>query len=351
MTGDAGKIRDMIHYLKLITLVFDFIIGFFIALMIKRQEMNWEKILLNVIIFYLLNIAILYNSIVWNQVDSILTCFAFISCYFAFKKRITLSLVFLILAINFKLQAIIFVPIIGLLLLPVAVSTFSVMRLAQWLLVPCLLQLLIVLPFLMAGTGEKLLDVVFNSVGKYPKVSMNAYNIWDIFLPGANLIEMNDSEIFIGATYKTWGLCMFFISSAIALFPLAKRALLAIIKKKEFTISLEKFLLTCSLIPLLFFFFNSQMHERYSHPAFAFLVTYALYTKKPFVAIIGCLAYLLNLEGVLRALGLHLYNRALIFDRTFIACLFLLVIVLLYADLYDLSFKRKRKENPAIASS
>lgn len=345
--GDTVAVHDNIHYLKLITLLFDFIIGYFIARMVKRQEISWEKLLLNILMFYLLNIAILYNSLIWNQVDSILTCFALISCYFAFKKRITLSLVFLFLAINFKLQAIIFVPVIGLLLLPVAISTFSVKRLAQWILIPALLQFLIVLPFILAGTGEKLWDVVFNSVGKYPQVSMNAYNIWDIFLPGEDLMSMRDSEIFIGATYKNWGLYMFFIASTIALFPLAKAAFLAIVRKTEFHISMEKFLITCALIPLLFFFFNSQMHERYSHPAFAFLIAYSLYTKKPLVATIGCLAYLLNMEGVLRVLHLTTYNSMLIFDRTFIAYLFLFVIVLLCADLYNFNVRKKSKDDPS----
>lgn len=341
--GSTEDIHNNIHYLKIITLLFDFVIGFFIALLIKKEEISWDTVLLNILLFYFLNMAILYDSIIWNQVDSILTCFAFISCYFAYKKRITLSLVFLVLAVNFKLQAIIFVPLVGLLLLPVAISTFSVKKLVQWTLIPAIIQFLILLPFIISNTFDKLLDVVFKSVDKYPLISLNAYNIWDILLPGQNLIDMNDNDVFIGTTYKTWGLLLFCIASATALFPLLKEGYRAITRKTEFTISLEKFLISAALIPLVFFFFNTQMHERYSHPAFAFLITYAIYKKKPFVALIGCVAYVLNLETVFGYMNLVGYRDTLLFNRTFIASLFLLTIILLYADLYNLKFRKKIK--------
>jgi len=345
--GSIKSIDDNIYYLKLITLIFDFILGFFIALTIKKKENTWDNVLLNTILFYLLNLPILYNTIIWGQVDAILTCFIFISCYFAFKKRILLSLIFIIFAINFKLQAIIFLPIIGLMILPVIVSTFSTKNLAKWVLLPLLLQLLIILPFIIAKTTDNLWYTVTNSVGKYPQVSMNAYNIWDLFLPGKDLRAMTDRDLFMKMSFNHWGLLMFFISSGIALFPLTKYVYLSLVRNREWDIPLEIFLITCTLIPLLFFYFNTQMHERYSHPTFAFLITYALYKKRPIVAAIGCLAYFLNLEGVLHYLQLYNY-KTLVFNRTFISSLFLLTIILLTINLFNLKLKKEVKTTPII---
>ncbi|MFV0530737.1 MAG: hypothetical protein ACK5MD_04795 [Flavobacteriales bacterium] len=333
------KIWNNIHYLKSITLLFHFITGFFLISLIKKKGSTPDNMIISVL-FYLLNIAILYNTVIWGQVDGILTCFAFIACYFAFKKKVLLSLVFTVLAINFKLQAIIFLPVVGFMLLPVVISTFSIKKILQWILIPVFLQIIILLPFILSGTLDKLWLVVTGSVGRYPLVSLNAYNIWDFILSG-DLMTVLDSKTFIGFSYKQWGLLMFFGTSGIALFPLLKSGYLSIRRKTDFNFPIEKFLLLCGIIPLLFFYFNTQMHERYSHPAFVFLIAYSLYTKKPFISIIGCLAYLLNLEGVLRFMHLPNYET-LVFNRDFISSLYLLTIFTIYIELFEIKFKNKK---------
>jgi hypothetical protein len=341
--GSVDNILNNIHYLKSITLIFLFVTGFFIALIIKTAIDRWDVIILKITVFYLINIAILYNTVIWGQVDAILTCMVFIACYFAFKKRVLFSLIFILLAINFKLQAIIFVPIVGLLIIPVIISSYSIKNIVKWILIPLFMQILIILPFIMSETLPNLWGVVTGSFGKYPFISMNAFNMWDLLLPGEDLRGMLDNIQFLKVSYKNWGLGLFFISSGIALFPLAKYGYLSITKKIELKIPLEQFLIVCALIPLLFFYFNTQMHERYSDPTFAFLIAYAIYKNKPVVATIGCLAYFLNLEAVLHFMQLYNY-KTLIFNRKFISFLFLLTILMLYADLYHLQFKIVKKQ-------
>ena len=338
--GSLEKIGSNIHYLKSITLLFHCITGFFLISLIKKKDSNPDSIIISAL-FYLLNITILYNTLIWGQVDAILTCFSFITCYFAFKKKVLLSLVFTVLAINFKLQSIIFLPIVGLMLLPVIISTFSIRKLFEWILIPVFLQILILSPFMFSGTLDKLWLVVTGSVGKYPVVSMNAYNIWDFILSG-DLFTMSDSKTFIGISYKQWGVFMFFATSCIALFPLLKSGYLSIKRKIDFNFPLEKFLLICSIIPLLFFYFNTQMHERYSHPAIEFLVAYSLYSKKPFIMINGCFAYFLNLEGVLKYMHLPNYGT-LIFNRDFISTLYIITILWLFLDLFDIVIIKIKK--------
>ena len=337
--GSVEAINAHIHYLKSIVLIFHFITGYFIALLIKREENTWNKVILNVFLFYLFNIAVLYNTVIWGQVDAILSCLVFITCYFAFKKRILASLIFITLAINFKIQAVIFVPVVGLLILPVLISTFSIKKLAQWILIPLLLQLLILTPFIIEGTYLQIWYVTRISAGMFKVVSMNAFNLWYLFSSMDLLTSSADTNTFIGISYRNWGLLMFFVSSGLALFPLAQYAYLSIVKRIELNIPLEKILITCALIPFLFFYFNTEMHERYSDPAFAFLISYALYKKKPFIAVIGCLAYFLNLESAYRHLDPSYYT-SFIFNPCFASCLYLLTIVLLFCELFDLKFKK-----------
>ncbi len=342
-SGSVEAISANINYLKLIISLFLFLNGFFIVWIIKTHKDSWDTLLQKITVFYLLNIAVLYNTIVWGQVDAALTCFVFIACYFAFKKRILLSLIFSVLAINFKLQAIVFLPLIGLLILPVIISSFSIKKLLKWMLLPLLLQLVIILPFIISGTLPNLWDVVAGSVGKYPVVSMNAFNIWDLLLFGEDLITLPDSIKFMEISYKNWGLVMFCSASGIALFPIAKHGYLSLVKKINLILPLEKFLIVCTLIPLLFFYFNTQMHERYSDPAFAFLIAFAIYKNKPIVGFVGCLAYFLNLEAVLHSMNLDDY-QILIFNRAFISVLFLVTILMLYAELYGLKLKKVKQK-------
>ncbi len=329
--GSKESIIANIHYLKLVTIIFHFVSGFFLLKWIKKESESWDNTLYTVL-FYLLNFAILYNGFIWGQVDAILTCLAFLSIYLAYSKRVTWSLVLLILAINLKLQAIIFVPLVGLILLPQMVEQFSTKRLFRWLVVSLLIQVLILVPFIAAGTVDQMWKVVIRSMGKYPVVSMNAYNMWDFLLPG-DLRDVQDSTTFLFMSFKHWGMLLFFSLSFVALLPLVKSVFLSIYSKAKIHISKEGVFLLAALIPLLFFFFNTQMHERYSHPAYLFLVGYSIMTRRPGVAILGCLAYFLNMEGVLKFMQLPNY-KTLLFNRDFVASLHLATIGWLFYLLF-----------------
>lgn len=331
LAGSIEEIDKNIHYLKIISLLFHFLLGYFLIRWVKKNN-DSDSDLLFKSLFYVLNFAILYNSIVWNQVDIILSSLVFLSCYFGYKKRVILSLMFFVAAINFKLHAIIFIPVIGLILLPNIIKFCSLKNMLNWVLTPLILQLIILFPFLISGTLKDLMNVVTNSVGKYPFVSMNAYNVWDFLLPG-DLMQISDKQTFIGVSYKNWGLIMFFSTSGLALLPLMKQTYIAIKSNKLLNLKQADFLLICTIIPLLFFYFNTQMHERYSHIAITFLIAYALYTNKLWYLFIGSFAYFANLESVLKFMHFNNYENV-IFDRDLISFIFFLLIVFLYIDLF-----------------
>ena len=213
--------------------------------------------------------------------------------------------------------------------LPYWLNSFK--TLAKAFAAAAVLQFLILVPFIWFADDNYLpqvLNVVFNSVDYYPKVSMNAFNGWHLVFRNENLSEMPDSLVYAGLTYKTWGLLFFMFFSAITLFPLFVLAVRKLLSKQLFTWQdYPVVLLSCGLIPILFTYFNTQMHERYWHSAILFLAAYGFLTRSYFLYILSSAAYFFNMERQLTFLQLKNYS-ILFFDHQFIAGLF--TIALLY---------------------
>ena len=337
--GSVEAIADNIYKLKTITLFFELGTTLILFKILNDKYKDLYKSIFYSL-FYFLNLAVLYNSLIWGQVDGIMTFFIFASVIFAYRKKLFFSMLFLILALNMKLQAIIFLPVIGLLLLPAMLDKSRIKNLMYSIVGIGVIQLLIFLPFIYAGDFSKLWGVITGSAGKYPIVSMNAYNMWYFFVEDPR--NTSDTLVFLGITYNIWGLLLFFLTSFFALLHFVKPFILKIFKNIEMEYSHKKIIISCALIPLLFFFFNTQMHERYSHSALIFLAGYAMLYNRPLVFVLGSFAYFLNMEGVLKFFQTNNYHT-LVFMPWFIASLFLLVIVLLFIDLYDIKLIKKRK--------
>lgn len=338
MQPNIESIAQNIHYLKYITLLFEFMSTVILSRLLFNAFHDRYKSLFYSL-FYLLNAGILYNSLVWGQVDGIMTFFVLASILAAYRKHLFLSLLCFVLALNLKLQAIIFSPIVIGPLIPVIQQSSRKL--------PCaiggtlLIQFLIILPFLWVGDLPKLWHVVSGSVDKYPVISMNAYNAWVFaFDRNINLMQTPDSLVFLGISCKKWGLILFFAAGFGALFHFIQPIWSSLVKKESVKLPFREVLISSALVPLVFFFFNTQMHERYPHPAFIFLAAYALLYKRLHLLIIGSFAYFLNLEDVLQVLHTNNYDT-LIFMSRFIAGLYLLLILLLYIDLFSPNLKRK----------
>lgn len=338
--GSDVNINLNIHYLKCVVLIFHFLSGYLFGRLIDNTNKgSYYTVLCSM--FYLLNIAVLYNTIIWGQVDAILTFFLLTYVYFALQKRPVLSLLFYTLALNFKLQAIIFALILVLLLGPLFMRRPTARMVFSWFSIPILVEMVILLPFLINGQVHSVWNVITESVGKYPFVSPSAYNFWELTLTG-QLNRMPDSIQWMGLSYKNWGLIMFFVFGAIALIPLFNMVFIRYNKSRiENTQFNQVVILTCAIIPILFYFFNTQMHERYTHPALIFFILYSVKSKAPIYAVIACSAYFLNLEVILKFVKLPNYDTV-IFNRDFIAGLYLLLIIITTVKLYKLAlFKSK----------
>jgi Gpi18-like mannosyltransferase len=277
----------------------------------------------------LFNLAILYNSFFWGQQDGIRTVLIVLSLICLLQNRPILGVVLLFLSINAKLHSVVMIPIAGIMFL------YHLNK--NWRLLPQVLLLLVVLqigilwPFIATHQLKTVLGVVTDSVGFFPSVSWSAYNLWYL-LTKSNPAEINDTTIFIKYSYRSWGFILFFVSSGIALMPL----LLSTWQRMKHQLELDKnyyelTFLTSGLITILFFFVNTQMHERYSHPALALFFGYGLLTRKYWLYALTSVAYLLNLEMIY---GWFRYNIYM-FDikPEIVSLLYVVVILICFWDL------------------
>lgn len=93
------------------------------------------------------------------------------------------------------------------------------------------------------------------------------------------------------------------------------------------------------LVALAFFFFNTQMHERYLQPSILFFGIAAVLRPKKIMILIYALvslAFVLNLEKVIKYFNFPSYDTVQ-FSSRFIALIFLIVIVLGIYSLYKIS--------------
>lgn len=307
---------SVIYWLKLWMLVLDFAA----AWLVFRFVGKWYAPLV-----FLLNPAVWYNTLIWGQVDGFLALLAFAAFVLAWKGQVAAVGAVFVAMINLKLQGVIFLPLLALLVLPTMVRTFSWKNLLLWLLAPAAVQVLLLMPFILEGNLHEVWKVANTAVGRYPVISANAYNLWE-FVEKGNLYYLRDDMLFLGLTYRLWGFILFFSTSFIALWPLLRATWSEIFHRKVHPRKLEFALLAAILCSLLFFYVNTQMHERYSHPALIFAAVYALTYRRWTGYIVLSAAVLLNMEDVLKSLHLPNYST-FIFDNELISVLYLFAIL------------------------
>jgi Gpi18-like mannosyltransferase len=335
--GSTENIISNINDLKYITIVFEFISILVLYQFIKHNYKTSFKAYFACLIV-LLNPAFLYNSMLYGQLDGIVATFLFVSFIYGIQKRITLSLIFYIIALNFKLQAVMFGPFLLLLLLPEVIRTFSFKNLVKWAAPAVILQLAILVPFFITGGMTALLFIVKASMGKYPWVTMGAYNVWFLFLDNPRII--NDKQGVFGRSFNKYGLFLYIVFMFMALLPMIKDVI-KILKNKiqSSSISKEKVILIAAIIPTVFFFFNTQMHSRYIHTAILMLGTYALLKKTYLAYILISLGYFINIEGEMKIIkGNILPYKYFFFEPKFVAALYLVGLIIM---LYELFFKKQ----------
>ena len=312
--NDVDAIPQTIHYVKLVPLFFEIL-----SILVMC---SYFKTKIQQIFFFLLgvfNVAYFYNTMAWFQIDGWVASMMFFSVFAALNNRLFWSLFLFMIAINIKFQAIIVLPVLGLFWLS-QIKTFK--QLLTTILIVVVTELLILSPFIVNGSASVVFQNVFNTYNLFPYVSLNARNIWMLIVENPRFLD--DSSLLGFLPYKTWGLILFSVSSLCVIIPLV----MVLFKQRiNDNAKVQMVLLSSLLACFCFFYFNTQMHERYIHYAFPFVMYYSFRFKTLGLYLVFSIASFLNLESLLFNLNYWDANSILMSHR-FITLLFTLVLAL-----------------------
>lgn len=260
-----------------------------VLLFIVFRRWRSERIGLLAAAAYIFHPAVLYNSAVWGQVDSVYTLFIIAALIATSFERWVLTGVLIMLALLTKMQAIIVIPFLAAFALS---NSRILLQMAAGGAVACVLVLL---PFMEHDALLRIWDVYVNSVGFYDDLSYGAYNPWYSLYEGS---DRSDLDLWFGIlSYRRLGLLLFAGITAALFLRIMPSHVLQAQQRKKFP---ELLLLFSALIAYAFFLFNTEMHERYLFPILALgLPLLFMSVEGAVLYIAASLLFLLNLLGVL----------------------------------------------------
>lgn len=207
---------------------------------------------------FLFNPVIILNAYAWGQVDVILFAMITAGLYEAYHWRWNAAALWLGLSLGFKSQAILYLPVFALIFLSWKGDWAA--KLKGF----CLLLLMVIiphLPFLLSSeTPYASLQATFAPAGRYPFVSLNAFNTWwAVFADARSKFPPGDTLV-AGAISRSM---LALVISAV----LFMSIFLVFVKKLR---NLNGLWSLCALYTFTFFMFLPEMHERYLFAFFVF---------------------------------------------------------------------------------
>jgi len=252
---------------KLPAILSDLLTGYFIYKIVKK--IKTEKLALIASAAYVFNPAILANSSLWGQVDSLTSLFAIMSIYF-FDKKFLFSSIFLAIGVLIKPQAALAViPILFLM----TKNKWKMKKVIEYGLIGLTAFLLMFLPFV---GKNNFFEFVFERLslvfGQYPYTSINSFNFWGLF-----------------GFWKADNLLFQFM-----IIPVLVGIYVNFVKKVKLKKGKEYVLL--ALVFLAGFLFMTRLHERHLLPVFASLAVSASFYPLLWITYVGLsVSYVANL--------------------------------------------------------
>jgi Gpi18-like mannosyltransferase len=331
-----------VNWLKTLVLPFDFLTLIVVIHVLKRTN----KPMMGFFVFFL-NPAYWYNTVIWGQVDTIHTFFALAALIYAERGHWKWALVLMLVAVNFKLQAIIFFPLVAVLSLPfIRQKGWKYFGVQALVLIG--IQTIILSPFIFSGNVSETINALLTrSVDQYPVLSRNAYNVWYYMVNDP--FNFPDTYAVFHIPLKYWGIAMFFAASGMVMLPLFLAVNNGAFENLKGNERLGTIFQVAALVTIAFFMFNTQMHERYVHPAVLFSGLFMVLTHRPIVYLLVSIGYLLNMEAVMQFLryfdglvGVNFdHTEWLIFVPELIATLFLVAFLWGSLEFYRTFFSFK----------
>ncbi|MCF8257421.1 MAG: hypothetical protein K9J06_07710 [Flavobacteriales bacterium] len=335
-----------VNWLKALVLPFDILTLMLVVHVLKRTGNP-----INGVLVFFMNPAFWYNTVIWGQVDTIHTFLVLGALLFAERGQWRWAGVVLLIAINFKLQAIIFTPLILVFVMPY-IRERGWPAAALQIAILAGVQMLIFAPFWLAGRlPETFQALTSRSIDHFPVLSKNAYNFWHFVTDDP--YSFPDQRRVLGIPLKVWGVMQFWTSSAMVMMPMVLAVANGAFDNLRRNERLGTIFQVSALITLGFFLFNTQMHERYVHPALLFSGLFALLTGRGTVFGLITAGYLLNMEAVMRYLryfdekwlGFAIdYESIFLFEPQFVACIFMVAYIYGAIEFYRTFFSFKTSD-------
>src|SRR3989344_517034 len=305
---------------KLPAVISDLAVGYLIYLIVTKIKNS--KLGLIAAAVFLFNPAVISNSTLWGQVDSLTAFFSLLAIWFA-TKNIYLSSFFLAFGFLVKPQAAVAVPVIFFLMVK---KKWGLKKVAVYVCLFLVVLFLVFLPFASGNLINFIYDRIIATLSQYPYNSINAFNFWALRgfwqNEGSGLTDTGFLGVLITCTI---GLVSF----------------VRLIKSKRLA---SQYYLAAILFVANFLFF-SRIHERHLLPSLAFVSVVAVLDWKIMATYVVLSAtYVLN----------TLYSYTWIVDdfkKIFsddLIKIFILGNLVFFGGLLARSFKKKAAPLPSI---
>jgi Gpi18-like mannosyltransferase len=157
--------------LKIISIIFDFVLAFFVHQIVKLKYRSGMLPLLAAFVV-LFTPTVILNSSLWAQCDSIYAAFAVGGIYFLMRRYYLRAFIFFGLSIAFKQQAIFVFPLLFVILIKQEV------RLRYVFIIPCVYLLMAAPAALVGHSIRDLLTVYINQVNNYADLVYEAPSVY-----------------------------------------------------------------------------------------------------------------------------------------------------------------------------
>lgn len=259
---------------KIIIIVSDIGIVYLIIKISEKLKIRWGKFLA---LFYFLNPAVIFDGVIWGQVDQFGLFLFLAAIYFLIDEKPRLASIIFTIAWLMKWQNILFIPIFYLFIY----RKYSFNDLIKSLSVSLATFAIITFPFWFHREMAGLLNLFTINSNWFPWYSLNAFNGWWL-ASGLEGMKISDKTLVLGIiNAKQFGLLLFSFFYFIA-------SLNIFLAKKEE--ALKQFILSSTLVVFSFFHLLTQSHERYLfHLLGLVIVLYFVGVEKKLKSMIGLL--------------------------------------------------------------
>lgn len=266
-----------IAFLKLPGIISNFGIAVALYYLVGKYNLTKTKRLL-VPLFFLLNPATFYLSVIWGQIDLLPMMFFILAILLLFQKNWILSAFVMILALLSKQTVVVFLPVF----IWILGKKYGLKKLAIGL---AIMLTIFYLSYLLFNNSSliwpfEIYKLNFNLVA--PSVGENAINLWGVAF---NFQRSFDGQKISILSLQQIGYLIFLFIIIIPMLKFLKRACL-----------LTGVLRFCFLLTVGYFLFLTRMHERYLIPVLIFATPLAFIDKRYILGLIFfSLLHFLNL--------------------------------------------------------